>query len=232
MRLFAYTDSPLGRDDLGNNKLTVIAKPKDAGVTIVTLPTIPGVEGLIRPLLPAGISLDHELELIVAGVKTGCNLDLTEATPVTYTGIVHCECALITKLNLEPHPHNWPVNYIGVSKLSCAACYAWIGAFNATHTVQYQTRGSHGRWYPKWAMPTAPELQGDAMKAAMNRIVGAAYRTHFDAGVAVRAIVFSDSTEAKGLLPGFIWGMPQLVKRELLTRTARDERRKKPLPPS
>lgn len=55
-----------------------------------------------------------------------------------YYRVVHCECALIAHFETtQPDPP--PFSYIGVSKLSCRACQAWIQAFN-TAGGQYHTR--------------------------------------------------------------------------------------------
>lgn len=69
-----------------------------------------------------------------------------------YNGVVHCECALIAHFETT-HSDPPPFSYIGVSKLSCRGCHAWIQAFNAAGGRQYRTQGTHGKWYFPWAMP-------------------------------------------------------------------------------
>ncbi|RPB04762.1 hypothetical protein L873DRAFT_1785979 [Choiromyces venosus 120613-1] len=70
---------------------------------------------------------------------------------------VHCECRLIQYLQTK-HCDSWDnvpaFSYIGVSKLSCSACRVWIEAFNMLGGPKFYTRGSHGKWYWPWAMPT------------------------------------------------------------------------------
>ncbi|RPA92455.1 hypothetical protein L873DRAFT_1794227 [Choiromyces venosus 120613-1] len=70
---------------------------------------------------------------------------------------VHCECGLIQYLQTK-HCDSWDnvpaFSYIGVSKLSCSACRVWIEAFNVLGGPKFYTRGSHGKWYWPWAMPT------------------------------------------------------------------------------
>lgn len=228
IHLFSYARTAEGGTDLACNP-TVFATPPETKVPDIEFPIISAVDGVIRPYFPPGTNLDHEVDAITAGVKAVYSLDLSEAAPVTCKAIVHCECSLIAKLNLDPAPVGWPINYIGVSKLSCAACYAWIKAFNDTQPVKYQTRGSHGRWHPWWAMPTAVQLQGPDMIAAMNQVVGTAYRKFVDAGPGVRVIVLSDSTEAKGRAPGVSWSGVDLQRRVHMTRGERNKRHNRPI---
>ncbi|RPA89588.1 hypothetical protein L873DRAFT_1822582 [Choiromyces venosus 120613-1] len=79
---------------------------------------------------------------------------------------VHCECALIQYLTTR-HGDSWDnvpaFIYIGVSKLSCSACRVWIEAFNEVGQLKFYTRGSHGKWYWPWGMPTAEESLGEVM---------------------------------------------------------------------
>jgi OTT_1508-like deaminase len=78
------------------------------------------------------------------------------------TGMAHCECRLIsylTNMNSEDSWNKIPAfSYIGVSKLSCGPCYNWIKAFNSLGGPQFYTRGTHGKWYPSWVMPTTPTI--------------------------------------------------------------------------
>ncbi|KAF8542618.1 hypothetical protein BDD12DRAFT_823914 [Trichophaea hybrida] len=64
---------------------------------------------------------------------------------------VHCECLILWHFSRMPKVK--PVNYIGVSKLSCAGCSAVFEAYNTYRTTKYYTRGSHGKWYFPWLMP-------------------------------------------------------------------------------
>lgn len=70
---------------------------------------------------------------------------------------VHCECLLLQHFSTEgfisPNPR--PVSYIGISKLSCPACAAVFNAWNQISNNQFQYHGSHGKWYPPWAVPRA-----------------------------------------------------------------------------
>ncbi|OJD14366.1 hypothetical protein AJ78_05271 [Emergomyces pasteurianus Ep9510] len=65
---------------------------------------------------------------------------------------VHCEFNLLkyfASTDFKPPP----ISYIGVYKLSCAACAAVFAAWNELHDRRFKTRGSHGKWYPAWAAP-------------------------------------------------------------------------------
>lgn len=208
IHLFSYATSRWGGQDLRN--FLVVPKPKEVVNPQIEYPSRENMGRIIHRYLAAnpGVAFDPNLDLITFeaelnrikdGIQIGSNIVLNDSGPVFYEGIVHCECALITSYNPDPAPQpRWPIAYIGVSKLSCAACYAWIQAFNNTHAAQYQTRGTHGRWYPKWAMPSGAMVQTPEMKDELSRIVGLAYRTHYDAGTNVAEIIFSDSSEAKG----------------------------------
>ncbi|KAG0634242.1 hypothetical protein HOY80DRAFT_1099887 [Tuber brumale] len=63
------------------------------------------------------------------------------------------------------HGDSWdnvpPFSYIGLSKLSCGACRLWLEAFNKVGQWTFYTRGSHGKWYWPWGMPTAEESLGE-----------------------------------------------------------------------
>ncbi|PUU81811.1 hypothetical protein B9Z19DRAFT_1062375 [Tuber borchii] len=52
-----------------------------------------------------------------------------------------------------------PFNYIGVSKLSCAACQMWMDGYNKRGGKTFYTRGSHGKWYFPWATPRVGERE-------------------------------------------------------------------------
>lgn len=102
-------------------------------------------------------------------------------------GVVHCECSLVaylegirktirdeqdekTKEQMKQNEPE-PFNYLGVSKLSCGACHAWLMAFNSTtkNDLKYHTAGTHSMWYPLWAMP--PSLLTTELKNKMAETV-------------------------------------------------------------
>ncbi|KAG0632819.1 hypothetical protein HOY80DRAFT_721270 [Tuber brumale] len=86
----------------------------------------------------------------------------------------HCECTIIQYL-MTRHGDSWdnvpPFSYIGVSKLSCGACRLWLEAFNEVGQRTFYTRGSHGKWYWPWGMPTAEESLGEVVDGELSRKV-------------------------------------------------------------
>lgn len=201
------------------------------------IPKIPVINEIIDHYLdkPDEKLLESEFDLVETGLKTldMVTLDqegnvkkgnknpkvvLSQTEDVFVEGAVHCECYLIDILNIDPAPKNWPIKYIGVSKLSCGACHAWIRAFNETHTGTFQTRGTHGRWYPRWAMPPfsvgTPKAQ--EMRDRMKKFVGDAYRSHTRDGVMVRDIVLSDSSEADRGYQAVFWDYEEMFQSQKL----------------
>ncbi|RPA93218.1 hypothetical protein L873DRAFT_1793776 [Choiromyces venosus 120613-1] len=78
----------------------------------------------------------------------------------------HRECALIQYLTTG-HRDSWDhvpaFSYVGVSKLSCSACRIWLETFNEVGQWKFYTRGSHGKWYWPWRIPTVEESLGEVM---------------------------------------------------------------------
>ena len=69
--------------------------------------------------------------------------------------IQHCECLLVAFLLRRGSIP--PVSYIGVSKLSCKACFLWLQTVREVTGCKFDTQGCHDKWYPKWS---APSLEG------------------------------------------------------------------------
>lgn len=225
--LFEYATSVDGRRDL-ESKFNYPTRPASDVKPTVAIPDIDELNTALRLILPNKPDLSGEVDLVTTGIKDQLRIELGGSLP---SPVVHCECALIAYLNENPHTEDWPVRYIGVSKLSCAACYSWIQAFNDSHVAQYQTRGCHGRWYPGWAMPAAPKNMTDEkkkeevdMQHKMNAIVGQAYRQFADAGGDTRPVALSDSTEAKARFPTMVWDMADMKKAIRLSNEKRDKR--------
>ena len=79
-------------------------------------------------------------------------------------GIQHCECLLVADLI---HRGSFPpVSYIGVSKLSCKACFLWLQAVGEVTGCKFHTKGCHDKWYPSWS---APALGGNKSKHKINK---------------------------------------------------------------
>ncbi|KAF8432795.1 hypothetical protein BGX38DRAFT_242696 [Terfezia claveryi] len=66
---------------------------------------------------------------------------------------VHCEVALILHYQSRPVSSVPPFNYIGVSKLSCGACWEWIQQFNSENNTTYVVKGAHKKFYYPWGIP-------------------------------------------------------------------------------
>lgn len=74
---------------------------------------------------------------------------------------VHCEVMLAVHFRKQGIK---PVEYIGVSKLSCYSCLVFLDCLNATtHTgPQFLTRGCHGSVYFPWGFPELSAIHGAA----------------------------------------------------------------------
>lgn len=83
--------------------------------------------------------------------------------------VVHSECSLIGFLESK-HGDDWDnipaLGFIGVSKLSCRPGYNWVEKFNTLGGRRYITKGTHGKYYWPWAMPTLQDPTLDIRLAA------------------------------------------------------------------
>lgn len=73
--------------------------------------------------------------------------------------IQHCECLLVAYLLRRGSIP--PVSHIGVSKLSCKACFLWLQAVREVTGCKFDTQGCHDKWYHNWS---APALEGSKYK--------------------------------------------------------------------
>jgi hypothetical protein len=141
----------------------------DEEQTTIELPTsYPGWREVLKNALhTAGFKTNEQSQRIVEGAVR--SKVAKQARPQCS---VHCECKILkyfASQNLKPRP----ISYIGVSKPSCAACASVFAAWNAQHpSVKYLCRGSHGKWYFPWAVPTG--WTGTPAKDDSN-ILGAIY---------------------------------------------------------
>ncbi|KAK2807607.1 hypothetical protein FQN51_000040 [Onygenales sp. PD_10] len=70
-------------------------------------------------------------------------------------GVVHGELKVLEYFVTRPADSIPPLSYIGVSKLSCLGCWTTINAWNKAHDApRYVVRGTRGKWYFPWAVPT------------------------------------------------------------------------------
>lgn len=236
-QLFLYALSPDGGDDLSGS--TPVISINAMGTVPVTFPSVSEVTSIITPLFrwstdPKELDnfINREKAHIILGAREEFQLELQADSGITFNGQIHCECALIAMFNTETHQPLWPINYIGVSKLSCAPCYLWIQAFNASHAVKNYTRGTHGKWYPKWSMPDV--VMSTDMTVAMTNLVKDAYTNHASTADPSQRIELSDSTEAKGSLTDLHFTSVQVQQRVTLLEANRKVRAAKgnsvPLP--
>lgn len=73
--------------------------------------------------------------------------------------IQHCECLLVAYLLRRGSIP--PISHIGVSKLSCKACFLWLQAVREVTGCKFDTQGCHDKWYHNWS---APALEGSKYK--------------------------------------------------------------------
>ena len=84
---------------------------------------------------------------------------------------VHCKCRILEHFTSQKHKVP-PVSYIGVSKLSCAACSAIFDASNAETHHRFYTHGSHSKWYFPWGMPAVGDKVASAAYSTLARQLG------------------------------------------------------------
>jgi len=81
---------------------------------------------------------------------------------------VHCECVLVHYFNDPTVASDEipPINFLGVSKLSCIACARFIEASNKYRNRKFYTRGCRGKLYFPWALPPSGQRIASAFKRA------------------------------------------------------------------
>lgn len=134
----------------------------------ITLPT--GLEEWQKLIRPMYESIIPRITTNLINKEAEALCRFAEQFPRTSQGVVHCECALVAYLE-GIGKADGQFNYIGVSKLSCGACHAWLMAYNSTcgAKLKYYTAGTHSKWYEPWAIP--PSLDSDELKQALSRTV-------------------------------------------------------------
>ncbi len=106
-----------------------------------------------------GLQLEGSKEEARANEK-----EIFRKTAAQGKGIQHCECLLVANLICRG---SFPsVSYIGVSKLSCKACFLWLQAVGEVTGCKFHTQGCHDKWYPKWS---APALEGNKYKHKIDK---------------------------------------------------------------
>jgi len=103
------------------------------------------------------------------------------------------------EMESQSGPDGWEMvrafSYIGISKLSCAACNLWIQGFNLQGGAKYYTKGSHCKWYPKWGLP---QLNQDVLSKFMVREISATYRQHCRAKGRLKALADGSNAPPAG----------------------------------
>ena len=79
---------------------------------------------------------------------------------------IHAKCALIsffhdTKAMQGKWAKSRPYNYLGCSKLSCQGYYLYIQSYNKVYERNYTTRGTHGKFYHPWGLPSIGKQDGE-----------------------------------------------------------------------
>jgi len=90
-------------------------------------------------------------------------IDVDHSTPT-----VHAELAMIIAMVKGEIKDVLP--YIGVSKLSCTMCSHYIGAFNQVCKQNIVTKGSHGKAYPGWSLPSFPGRDEELRQTFLGRV--------------------------------------------------------------
>ena len=85
--------------------------------------------------------------------ESGLNVPGLKKKPLTSI-LVHCECRLICHYIQEIREgKERPYSYVGVSKLSCRACYLFISSVNQVMDCNWLTKGCHHKFYYPWKFP-------------------------------------------------------------------------------
>ncbi|KAF8436137.1 hypothetical protein BGX38DRAFT_1274619 [Terfezia claveryi] len=115
---------------------------------------------------------------------------------------VHAECRLVAEL--VRRRERIAISYIGVSKLSCQACTAWLSTLRSVYGCRFTTRGSHRKWYPGWDLPEMPTDEFDKVSnlhAIFKSKIEEAYLDYIQRqgrGTGAEEAKRSDSTGASG----------------------------------
>ncbi|OJD11158.1 hypothetical protein AJ78_08012 [Emergomyces pasteurianus Ep9510] len=144
-QLERFTRSPRFYRILGKKSVEVICVNKSEITVTIPSKTADWSNVLKLALNTSGYEMEKKLETVMSKISQSKQKKSTHS--------VHCECNLLKHfINADFKPR--PVSYIGVSKLSCAACTAVFAAWNDLHhNYQFKIRGSHGKWYSPWAAP-------------------------------------------------------------------------------
>ncbi len=90
-------------------------------------------------------------------------IDVDHSTPTVYA-----ELAMI--IAMVKGEIKDVLSYIGVSELSCTMCSHYIGAFNQVCKQNIVTKGSHGKAYPGWSLPSFPGRDEELRQTFLGRV--------------------------------------------------------------
>lgn len=130
------------------------------------------------------------------------------------TPITHCECTLIAHFHNNFTTEQAPFSYIGLTKLSCKACYAFISAYNKlSERPKFHTKGCHDKWYPGWCMPLFSDIEtNERMESDVANEIIDMYRSF---AAKQKGLSTSDSTDAS---TGSSFGKEKLSSRPVNKR--------------
>lgn len=148
--------SPRLRRHFFNKEFTVVTvcQPR----VPVSMPEARDWEKVVEDALKLSNLLDY------SNSKLRSLFETLKSQPGYLRAPVHCECALITHYQNRPNSKSVvaPLEYIGVSKLSCKACVLFFEASNKVASSRFCTRGLHQKWYFTWVMPKCgPEIRDE-----------------------------------------------------------------------
>ncbi|KAI0344516.1 hypothetical protein BDW22DRAFT_1427213 [Trametopsis cervina] len=107
---------------------------------------------------PEDLTADESIQIFKDRILRSHSGNYRNTSPDTIKGVdvrPHCECALLLALYAEPKA----VGYIGASKLACELCYLYFQAFRSQTSLDFQTRGTHGQFMPRWVYPELPDVK-------------------------------------------------------------------------
>lgn len=104
----------------------------------------------------AHLEYDDEKWIVQDAVDRDVNnlCTLVQEGKLSNATTVHCECRVMSRIVEElnlPLPRAY--SYIGVSKLSCCACWEFMQAVNEIYGTTFATKGCHNKWYYPWRCP-------------------------------------------------------------------------------
>lgn len=142
--------------------------------------------------LPASDQWAETSKQILANSAAGLSLhDDKEENPPGYLlrrrfsgmeivhGPVHCECLLALHLLGKNRTGILSVQYLGVSKLSCLACWEFLKALR-DNGIMFYNKGSHGKTYFPWKFPDQELNRAGLPEESQTRITTSFFTNMFE----------------------------------------------------